>query len=169
VSQNSFVTINPPEVAAKADVRSITFRDCTIGGVETIPSQVRDWTAINCDCSAAAQVEVDKLVANISYIGGSVSSLLVQSPVPRVLTLNGVHVTGNLVGTGLSTSFENCNAIWSLRCADWRQRSDVAECFDVLVPGCKYDLFTSSQWRDSQHRDRHDSERHSSLALGHED
>lgn len=82
-----------------ANVRSIVFRNVTVtGSVCLVPSQNYSWSEINVT-GASCTTEVDKIVKNLTYSGGTYNTIQIQSSSVTYGTFTNVTITNALDGT----------------------------------------------------------------------
>jgi hypothetical protein len=112
------------DTATNAHGRSITFRDCFFPPSQVShstganPSIQLSFNVINCN-GPEIQIETDKLVTEATWTGGTYRHLNMQSTSIDTITLDGVTITGNLVGGVKKTVIKNNSNIAWARVGAW--------------------------------------------------
>lgn len=91
----------------KCEGLNFTMNGGTTTNYPIYPSLNKYWTAINHDASAAALVEVDKLVDTATFQGGSWSQIHTQSSSVLNMNISGTTISGPLNGTARNTTVSN--------------------------------------------------------------
>jgi hypothetical protein len=107
------------DAATKVEGRSITLRDCFFPPAQTSvstganPSVNQSLSIINCN-GPKINIEVDKLVTQATWSGGTYNSMQVQSTSVDVITLDGVTFTSFVNGSPKKLVIQNNSNIASL-------------------------------------------------------
>jgi hypothetical protein len=93
------LTIDQKNFQTYANGRSVTYRDVKFTGQQCgVPTQNLVWQAIDVDMSGCF-LEIDKINETVSFVGGTVYEIDIQSSSTDLLSMDATSVTHRLAGT----------------------------------------------------------------------